>query len=25
VIGELCLSTGDYRPEEMLRPTVTAL
>jgi glycosyltransferase involved in cell wall biosynthesis len=23
VIGELCLKTGDYRPEEVLRPTVT--
>ena len=25
VIGELCLRTGDYLPEQVLRPTVTVL
>jgi glycosyltransferase involved in cell wall biosynthesis len=25
MIGELCLRTGDYRPEQVLRPTLTVL
>jgi hypothetical protein len=25
MIGELCVRTGDYRPEQVLRPTLTVL
>jgi hypothetical protein len=25
MIGELCLRTGDYRPEQVVRPTLTLL